>query len=285
MKKILVLQGLPGAGKTTWAKEYVTTNKDAVRVCRDDLRRMRGIYWLPEQEDLITKWEDNCVVDAILNGHEAVIDATNLNPKVIAKWERIAKHSNCPIEFKMFDITLDEAIKRDNERIEGKVGEKVIRGMYEKYFSKPQITLTQNDSLPRAIICDLDGTLAIHNGRNPFDYDKCDTDLVNRAVQSIVMNYLTPIGTKTVLFMSGREDKCKDKTLKWLREKAGIFVLDIIMRKTGDFRPDDIVKKELFDNNIKDKFYIDFVLDDRDKVVKMWRDIGLTCLQVNYGNF
>jgi adenylate cyclase class IV len=57
------------------------------------------------------------------------------------------------------------------------------------------------------------------------------------------------------------------------------------MRKTGDNRPDNIVKKEIFDSNIKNNYYIEFVLDDRNKVVKMWRELGLTCLQVADGNF
>ena len=57
------------------------------------------------------------------------------------------------------------------------------------------------------------------------------------------------------------------------------------MRKTGDFRKDSIVKKELFDENVRGKYNIEFVLDDRNQVVEMWRSIGLVCLQVADGNF
>ena len=60
---------------------------------------------------------------------------------------------------------------------------------------------------------------------------------------------------------------------------------ELHMRKTGDSRKDCIVKKEIFDAEIKDKYYIEFILDDRDQVVKMWRSMGLTCLQVADGNF
>jgi len=57
------------------------------------------------------------------------------------------------------------------------------------------------------------------------------------------------------------------------------------MRKDNDFRPDEEIKKEIYNNFIKDDYNIFFVLDDRTKVVNMWRSLGLTCLQVADGNF
>ena len=59
----------------------------------------------------------------------------------------------------------------------------------------------------------------------------------------------------------------------------------LIMRKQGDFRADDIVKKELYETYLKDKFNVLCVFDDRDKVVKMWREEGILCNQVYYGDF
>ena len=57
------------------------------------------------------------------------------------------------------------------------------------------------------------------------------------------------------------------------------------MRATGDFRPDSVVKEEIYNNHIKDNYYVAGVFDDRDSVVKLWRDLGLTCFQVYYGDF
>lgn len=274
--KLLVLQGLPASGKSQYAKELVNSDTSYVRVCRDDLRRMRGIYWLLDQEDTISEWERNCVHDAFYASKNVVIDATNLNPKVITKWKSMASKWKAEFEIKFFDVPVIECIERDALRTEGKVGAKVIMDMFNRYLKdKVMFTpITQDKSLPHAIIVDLDGTLAIHNGRNAFDYDKCDTDLVDPAVQSIVQNYLTPGGTKTVIFMSGREDSCKDKTLAWLRDKAGIYTTNLFMRKTGDRRKDDLVKYELFNQHVKDKFYVDYVLDDRLSVCRMWHKLG-----------
>ena len=58
------------------------------------------------------------------------------------------------------------------------------------------------------------------------------------------------------------------------------------MRDGADLRKDSIVKREFYDNEIRDQYFVEFVLDDRNQVVDMWRkDLGLTCLQVNYGDF
>ena len=58
----------------------------------------------------------------------------------------------------------------------------------------------------------------------------------------------------------------------------------LVMRKTGDYRKDSIVKREMFEEHIEGKYNVLFVLDDRNQVVDMWRkELGLTCLQCNYG--
>jgi hypothetical protein len=57
------------------------------------------------------------------------------------------------------------------------------------------------------------------------------------------------------------------------------------MRKYGDFRQDSIVKREIYERFIAPDYDILCVLDDRNSVVSMWREIGLTCLQVAEGDF
>lgn len=57
------------------------------------------------------------------------------------------------------------------------------------------------------------------------------------------------------------------------------------MRPEGDIRKDSIVKREIFENYIRDYYNIQFVLDDRNQVVEMWRSLGLKCLQVAEGDF
>ena len=134
----------------------------------------------------------------------------------------------------------------------------------------------------KAIICDLDGTLAILEGRGPFEYQRCDTDLPNEAVVEL----LRAMGAAgyTVIFVSGREDSCREMTVSWIN-CLSLPSEQLFMRKTGDFRKDVIVKREIYENAIKGNYNVRFVLEDRNQVVRMWRSLELTCFQVAEGDF
>lgn len=94
---------------------------------------MRGDYWIPQQENLITLWEDNCVKSALDLGLNVIIDATNLNPKTLKRWDKIASNYQLESEIMTFDTPVEECIERDSRR-ERPVSKDVIMGMYEKYF-------------------------------------------------------------------------------------------------------------------------------------------------------
>lgn len=132
-KKLIICQGLPASGKSTWTKEFVKGKKDWVIVNRDSLRNMRGDYWIPSQENLITTWEVFCIESAIKAGYNIIIDATNFNPIVLHKWLEMADMYNLEVEIKTFDTSVEECISRDLLR-ENPVGAMVIRGMYNKYL-------------------------------------------------------------------------------------------------------------------------------------------------------
>lgn len=139
---------------------------------------------------------------------------------------------------------------------------------------------------PRAVICDLDGTLSLFEKedktskyyRNPYDASTCDKDCLNKAVAYVLER------VDNVILLSGREEKYRRQTETFL-DKHHIAREALYMRSTGDFRKDSIVKEELYRNHVQDNYHILFVIDDRDQVVKMWREIGLTCFQVAEGNF
>jgi hypothetical protein len=140
-------------------------------------------------------------------------------------------------------------------------------------------------NLEKVIICDIDGTLALLGNRNRFDPTTGD-DLLNYPIANILQIYdnqtIFPI---KLILVTGREEKYRNFTEEWLHKNNVDHYILLLMRKTGDFRKDFIIKKELYEKHIKGKYDVLFVLEDRDQVVKMWRDEGLTCLQVAYGNF
>lgn len=91
-------------------------------------------------------------------------------------------------------------------------------------------------------------------------------------------------GDHEIIIVSGRVDELKKDTEEWLK-KFDVPYHQIHMRPRNDHRSDTIVKKEIFNKKIKDNFEIAFVLDDRQKVVDMWRGEGLTVLQCAPGDF
>lgn len=136
------------------------------------------------------------------------------------------------------------------------------------------------------IIFDIDGTLAdithrlhhIKNGNKNWDafHAECVND---KPVEPICMmarfhhTYSYPI-----ILVSGRSDIVRAETVAWLA-KHQIGYLQLLMRKHGDYRPDDILKEEFLDKLLAEGHKILYTVDDRQRVVDMWRRRGITCLQ------
>lgn len=156
------------------------------------------------------------------------------------------------------------------------------------FVKDERFILEQDIILPRCIICDIDGTIALTTGRDIYDNTMVHTDIVNEHVVDILRMYHTHVYSVEVIYLSGRMDSSREVTEKWLKDNKLWFNEDeqkLLMRKTNDFRKDSIIKKELYEEHIKDKYYVEFVLDDRTSVVTMWRELGLLCLQVYWGDF
>lgn len=288
MSKLTICKGLPGSGKSTWAKAEVERDlTKTFRVNKDEIRLAVGQPWSRELEGKVINIRDGLIKDALKNFEVVISDDTNLAPKHEKRLRELAKEAGAEVELKSFlDVPIEECIRRDSLRVgAARVGEKVIRDMAAQFLAKPKVEMVkyvEDRSLPLAIICDLDGTLALHQDRGPFDYHKVDTDKVNSPVYEI-LSAMSVCG-RHIVYLSGREDVAREKTESWLKTN-GCPNGPLFMRAAKDFRKDSIVKYELFDQHIRPYYRVEFVLDDRDQVVKMWRDLGLTCLQVNYGNF
>jgi len=134
-----------------------------------------------------------------------------------------------------------------------------------------------------AIIFDLDGTLATKCNRKFFEWDKVISDLPKPIIISLLKD-LQKVG-HTIIIMTGRDAECKTETVEWLA-KYDIEYEEIFMRAHKDNRPDSVVKKELYETYVQPHYDILFVVDDRNQVVDMWRkELGITCLQCEYGDF
>lgn len=309
MSQVIITRGVMASGKSTDAIKWLHYGPNRIRVNRNDIRyQLYGTYWgHPIDENVVSVVEESTILAALKAGQDVIVDATHLAAKNANRIVKIARKGGADkISFMDFPVTLDLAITRDKFRQakgERHVGEDVIRKTFERFHINPMTGVlpkaplieqfeplvfepyVQTPGAPRAIIVDIDGTIAHHNGRNPYDTTRYHEDTVDEAVQLVLsawMDYSN--NSDSVIIMSGRDEAYREVTEEWLRVN-GVYWDFFYMRPEGDVRNDAIVKNELFEKYVAGFFNIDFVLDDRQRVVDMYRSKGLKVLQVDYGNF
>ncbi|SDY67217.1 Predicted kinase [Micromonospora pattaloongensis] len=298
MARLILTRGLPASGKTTFARKL---QPSVVRVNRDDLRRML------HGTRLFTQWAEGQVtaaqraqVEALLRAKADVcVDDTNLRSRTVREWAELAARFGATVEVHDFtDIPLEECIRRDAERSEeDRVGEDAIRRMHQRYLAGKKLPLlvptvetggpatvyAPPAEAPEVVLVDIDGTVALMRNRSPYDMTRVGEDAPNHAVIAAV-RAMHGAGYG-VVFCSGRDDTARAATQRWLAEHVGVPYLELHMRAAGDSRKDSIVKKEIFEREVRDRYHVIGVFDDRMQVVRMWRELGLTVFQVAEGDF
>lgn len=308
MKNTLhIYRGFPASGKSTAAEAWVTQDPaNRIEINRDNTRHLLGIkgrIGTTEQEKLVTTINETILSESLTTNKDIVISDTNLRAKYIKNFIKKAHEADYFVEIRDFnDADLDELIRRDNARDNG-VGEEVLRTMWMKFPHSQWKTLEQleaelnkatpatrklrpylnNPDNPRAILVDVDGTIAHHEGvRSPYDFSQVILDAPDRTVIDVV-SMLHDAGKK-IIIMSGRSDICREDTIRWLNRHRVRFD-EIHMRKEGDTRADWIIKDELVREFIEDRYYVEFCLDDRNQVVDHHREMGYKVFQVQPGDF
>ena len=295
IRTIVLCRGIQASGKSTWSKEQLQRYPGKYkRINKDDLRAMldNGVFDF-KHEKFILSVRDTIAERALWRGHDVIIDDTNFSDKHWNAMCNIAKRiGNVRVMEKFFDCPIEEAVRRNALRPKP-VPEGVIRKLYEdkvrgkhievrdEFFPKedPTVTAKVDASKTPAVICDVDGTIALNlSGRDYYDLTKVLDDAPNTPVCNLV-RILKEKGY-VIIIVSGRENICQEDTETWL--KAHDIPYDaIFLRKAGDGRKDAVAKEEIYREHIEPYFSVAFALDDRPVVCRLWRSLNIPTLQLN----
>ncbi|UMO76351.1 polynucleotide kinase [Streptomyces phage Tomas] len=298
---LLILRGVPGCGKSTFAHQWLKEGERRARVNRDDIRMQFFGKETGVDENMVTQIEHSQVDMLLKSGYSVVVDDTNIRHAYIKAFVKIAAKHGVPVAVKQFDVDLKVAIGRNATRASqgGRdVPTHVIEKMHKSLKSSGQFTrklieeswgaseIAEPYIRPvgkeKVYLFDIDGTLASMSDRSPFDWPKvADDDPRPQVIETARAH--AKAGYK-IIVMSGRDGSCRNETIGWL-DLYDIPFDDLFMRPEGDMRKDNIVKQELFDQHIRFNYNVIAVYDDRDQVVDMWRAMGVDCFQVQPGNF
>lgn len=309
MTTLTLCRGLPGSGKTTWAR-----TQPGVAISRDELRRElypeitgQDYYHhehFQQHENSVTQLQRKRIRALLEAGISVVVHDTNLVVRRCRELMRIAEDMGAEFVEKRFDeVPVQLCYERQKGRPESEqVPGNVIQHMCDQFFPLadlpatsglgeraqdysevvPYIPPSEPGKLPLAVVVDIDGTVATMTSRGPHDYDRVGEDEPNEAVIRVVRAMYT-VGYRIIL-VSGRTDRVKNKTIAWLLEQYVPFD-ELHMRADGDNRVDWKVKYDLFNEHIRDKYDVAGAFDDRNQVVTLWRKMGITCFQVAEGDF
>lgn len=280
-----MLKGLPASGKSTWAKEKINENSNYIRINKDDIRESITGKWTSKKEKIVISIRNSLIKTGISLGKNVIIDDTNLNPKHEQSLKTLAQELG--VEFEVNDsflkVPVEECVERDIKR-DKSVGYKVIYKMYYDYlYQDPSKKIVNSSSKKRrCVICDIDGTLA-HNygGRNIYDLTRVKEDTPDPLVCAVLDGLDSTFGIDylDIIIVSGREDDCRKETEEWLYHNM-IPYKALYMRKSGDKRDDAIVKEEIYKQFIEPEYCVLGVIDDRNKVVRMWEKLGVKVMKV-----
>lgn len=296
MKQIVMCYGLPASGKSTFAREFIKGKKDWVRVNNDELGGMMfGETFAEGRSKQIDKMREDIIQKFMEERLNIIVDNTNLHPKhkenytnLVNVWNVTHEHDNKPELYK-FDIKdfsnvpLKDCIMRNKKR-DNPVPDKVIYMMHKQYLQKASTgMLVQDPTLPKALLVDLDGTVCDLNGRIAYDYKQCVNDLPNQFVVDLVKRYQTD---HTIIFVSGRNNSVRAETVQWLKNQGLLDGKHQLHLRTEEKESDIDYKPRIFNQHVKDKFFVSFAIEDRSRVVQCYRHlIGVPCIQVADGDF
>lgn len=277
--KAIVTVGISCSGKSSFAAKMVEQH-NYTEINRDWIRfnvvapgsDWRTYKFTKVREKEVTDVADKLLMECWAAERNIVISDTNLNTGRRCALIQKLQDLGYDVEVKVFNVSYDEAVKRDNYRQNG-VGQNVIyKQMQDFNDMSMRKTYEPNDSLEKAIIVDVDGTIAKMNGRGPFEWNRVGEDEPRWFVIDMVINYARQ--GYAIIIVSGRSDECKAETLEWLTYN-GVPFKELHMRHEGDYRRDSVIKEEIFWTKLADRYNIEAAIDDRPMMIRTWYELKI----------
>lgn len=280
------MQGLPASGKSTRAKEIIEQSGNTVRINKDLLRKMLHFDKHDWKNEERTRAASRLLTKYFLDECNVIVDDTNLNERTLQSWKGLAQEKGVKHQVVKMDTTIGMCLIRDKGR-EGSVGPDVIvqMAMRNSVYPIPQKGF---------VLVDIDGTLANCSHRQHFlegekkDWTSFFSHMSGDTVRLDVLNQVRELADEgyEIVIVSARPEDYRAKTIQWLEESNVILDLSpatVIMRRSGDKRPDTEVKLEMYEQFFKDKYPIHCVFDDRPRIIEMWQSQGLSVVDVGQG--
>ena len=130
--KLIILCGIPGSGKSTYAKDYIIEQENTIHLSSDGIRlELWGDESIQGNPSEVFTLMQKRAVEALNNGQNVIYDATNITRKdragIIAVCPKFAK-----IECHIIWAPIETCIERDVAR-ERTVGKEVIDRMLKRF--------------------------------------------------------------------------------------------------------------------------------------------------------
>lgn len=243
---------------------------------------------LKQKEQLVSECAEAQIQAAVSAGLDVVVDDTNLHEAAFKRL--IQRFPHCNFLHVVLSCTIEEAKVRNSTRARQVPPETIdhqfaclqkLQPHLSSLIRKRKPFFYNNPAFEKAVVVDMDGTLALLNGRNPYDSDNVRADTVNKPVLEAVLAMKAQ--GHSIVICTGRKAEALQGTVEWL-QKANVPFSKLYIRNPSDSRPDYVVKEEMWKDIVR-SFYIAAMFDDRDSVVRHARLAGFMVFQVNEGNF
>lgn len=290
MAKMVIMSGLPASGKSTKAKEILEQGGRTVRLNKDLMRTMLHFDKFNFKNEKLTRLAVRTLAKTFLEQDiSVVIDDTNLNPRTKQSWVDLALECNAKIQYEDMETDLKTCLQRDGDRLIS-VGDHVILNMAlsSMKLQPPEMGW---------VLCDIDGTLAEishrleHVKKEPKDWKKFFEMMYADSPRAEVVEFVLEKKREGygIIIITARPEDYREVTMDWLDETFHSFgeeerpFTTLLMRPSGNKQPDDQVKQDMLNRYFPDKSTIQLVIDDRPRVIRMWKENGLEVKDVGSG--